>query len=249
MSGNACAVILVSADAEWQVVRDIISGETMESSPYGEWFPYRDGNVDLIFFHGGWGKIAAAGSTQFAIDQWHPDLLINLGTCGGFAGKIDRNTIVLVDRTIVYDIYEQMGDLDSHIAWYTTNLDLSWLGEPFPLPVKKCLLVSGDRDLDPKEISRLAQQYGAVAGDWESGAIAYVAARNNKRCLILRGVSDLVDERGSDAYGDLDLFARAARAIMQGLVNSLPGWLQCAGLLEPKPRDLNEPSHRSLGEK
>jgi adenosylhomocysteine nucleosidase len=249
MSGNACAVILVSADAEWQVVRDIISGETMESSPYGEWFPYRDGNVDLIFFHGGWGKIAAAGSTQFAIDQWHPDLLINLGTCGGFAGKIDRNTIVLVDRTIVYDIYEQMGDLDSHIAWYTTNLDLSWLGEPFPLLVKKCLLVSGDRDLDPKEISRLAQQYGAVAGDWESGAIAYVAARNNKRCLILRGVSDLVDDRGGDAYGDLDFFARAARVIMQGLVNSLPGWLQCAGLLEPKPRDLNEPSHRSLGEK
>lgn len=241
MSGIACSVILVSADAEWQAVREIFSGKTMEASPYGEWFPYRYENVELIFFHGGWGKIAAAGSTQFAIDQWHPDLLINLGTCGGFTGKIDRNTIVLVDRTIVYDIYEQMGDLDSHIAWYTTDLDLSWLDEPFPIPVKKCLLVSGDRDLLPKEISRLAQQYGAVAGDWESGAIAYVAARNNKRCLILRGVSDLVDERGGDAYGDLDFFARAARAIMEGLVNSLPGWLQCAGLLEPKPGDLNEP--------
>ena len=243
MSANACTVILVSADAEWQVVRDIFSGETVKSSPYGEWFPSQDKNVDLIFFQGGWGKIAAAGSTQFAIDMWHPDLLINLGTCGGFAGKIDRNTIVLVDRTIVYDIYEQMGDLDSHIAWYTTDLDLSWLGEPFPLPVKKCLLVSGDRDLHPKEISRLAQQYGAVAGDWESGAIAYVAARNNKRCLILRGVSDLVDERGGDAYGDLDFFARAARVIMEGLVNSLPGWLKCAGLLESKPGDLDEPPH------
>lgn len=205
----------------------------MKLSPYGEWFQYQETYVELIYFHGGWGKIAAAGSTQFVIDQWHPDLLINIGTCGGFAGKIDRYSIVLVDRTIVYDIYEQMGDLESHIAWYTTDLDLSWLSEPYPHPVRRSLLVSGDRDLNPQEISRLAQEYPAVAGDWESGAIAFVAARNNVRCLILRGVSDLVSKDGSEAYGDLDYFDKAARLIMGRLIDSLPGWLQCAGVSMP----------------
>ena len=249
MAGDQRAVILVSAEAEWQAVRDMFPGKAMESSPYGEWFLCQEEDVDLIFFHGGWGKISAAGSTQFAIDRWYPDILINFGTCGGFAGKVDQNTIVLADRTIVYDIYEQMGDLESHIAWYTTDLDLSWLGEPLPLPVKKSLLVSGDRDLHPQEISTLAQQYNAVAGDWESGAIAYVAARNKIRCLILRGVSDLVGEDGSDAYGDLGFFAEAARLIMASLVNSLPGWLQCAGLLAPKLSDSGDVSPQALDEK
>lgn len=246
MDANQRVVILVSADAEWQAIRDKFPGKSMESSPYGAWFPCREESVDLIFFHGGWGKIAAAGSTQFAIDRWHPDLLINFGTCGGFAGKIDTNTILLVDRTIIYDIYEQMGDPESHIDWYTTNLDLSWLVEPFPLPVKKSLLVSGDRDLQPQDISRLSQRYNAIAGDWEAGAIAYVAARNKTRCLILRGVTDLVSEDGSDAYGDLSFFVKATGFIMTNLVDSLPGWLQCAGLLAPEPRDSGDVSPRAL---
>ena len=231
MTGSHLAVIMVSADAEWHAILDLFPGESLESSPYGAWFLCQEEDVDLIYFHGGWGKIAAAGSTQFAIDRWHPDLLINFGTCGGFAGKIDQYSILLVDRTIVYDIYEQMGDLDSHIAWYTTDLDLSWLSGPFPLPVKITLLVSGDRDLHPGEISGLTRRYNAVAGDWESGAIAYVAAHNNTRCLILRGVSDLVGEDGSEAYRDLGFFAEAAKVIMTNLVISLPGWLKCAGLL------------------
>jgi adenosylhomocysteine nucleosidase len=231
MIENPRAIIIVSADAEWQAIKEIVPGIRLRSSPYGEWFERKEERVELIFFHGGWGKIAAAGSAQYAIDQWHPDLLINLGTCGGLAGKIEKNTTILVDRTIVYDIYEAMGDLKSHIERYSTDLDLSWLKEPYPIPVVRNLLVSGDRDLRPQDISDLVEEYGAVAGDWESGAIAYVAARNKSRCLILRSVSDLVDKDGGDFYGDIDLFAGSARQIMNRLFNSLPGWLHCAGLI------------------
>lgn len=249
MAGNQVVVILVSADAEWQAVRDLFPDKLMDSSPYGDWFLSQEYNIDLIYFHGGWGKIAAAGSTQFAIDHWRPHLMINFGTCGGFSGKIDLNTIVLVDRTIVYDIYEQMGDPESNIAWYTTDLDLSWLVEPFPIPVKKSLIVSGDRDLQPQEIFGLAQRYDAIAGDWESGSIAFVAARNNTRCLILRGVTDLVKEDGSNAYGNLAFFAEAASIVMNNLVNSLPGWLKCAGVLEGELHASGGVSPQALEEK
>ena len=76
-----------------------------------------------MLFHGGWGKIAAAASTQFIIDQFHPELLINLGTCGGFAGNVETGTIILVERTLVYDILEQMGDGAEAIRHYSTSLD------------------------------------------------------------------------------------------------------------------------------
>ncbi len=234
-------VVLISANAEWQVVRSFFPAAVAESSPLGDWFvaevrPTPAGwetggtpHPSVLFFHGGWGKIAAAASTQYVTDRWQPNVLINLGTCGGFAGAIERGTIVLAERALVYDIIEQMGDADEAIAHYTTALDLAWLGEDTPQPVKRALLVSADRDLVAAELPQLRARFGAIAGDWESGAIAYVAARNHVRCLILRGVTDLVGANGGEAYdGTMDLFRERTREVMIRLLEALPGWIACA---------------------
>jgi adenosylhomocysteine nucleosidase len=225
------AVILISADAEWRPVRARYAGVAPFATPYGEAFaatldaggrPRR-----VVFFHGGWGKIDAAASTQYAIDQWRPPLLINLGTCGGFDGDIAAGEVLLVDFTLVYDILEQMGDPDAALAYYATEIDLSWLRGPLPLPARRELLVSADRDIVAGEIPDLRGRFGAIAADWESGAIAHVAARNGTRCLILRAVTDLVDHERDDgeAYGRPELFATRTETVMARLLDSLPGWL------------------------
>ena len=221
-------VVIISANVEWRALREIFPQADYQRGPYGEWFTMQTAGQEVIFMHGGWGKIAAAASAQYAIDRWHPALLVNLGTCGGFEGEIERGAIVLVDKTIVYDIIEQMGDFDEHIAHYTTEIDLSWLATPYPQAVRRTLLVSGDRDLLVEEIPMLKARYGAAAGDWESGAIAWVAARNNQRLLILRGVTDLVGSGGGEAYGKIEVFEQATRGIMRQLVDGLPGWLERA---------------------
>lgn len=223
-------VVIISANIEWQVIRTLLTGIQPQSSPLGEWFVKNlavAGRLEpVVFFHGGWGKIAAAASTQYVIDRWSPNLLVNLGTCGGFEGEITPGTIILAERTLVYDIIEQMGDHDEHIAHYTTTLDLSWLGENYPHPVRRTLLVSADRDLLAKDIPWLKVELGAVAGDWESGAIAWVAARNGTRCLILRGVSDVVGSSGGEAYtGNIHVFVERAKDILKRLVEALPAWL------------------------
>lgn len=222
-------VVMVSAEAEWAIVRRLFPDVPPETSPFGELLPVSVslGNdaEPVVVFHGGWGKIAAAASTQYAIDRWQPALLINLGTCGGFEGRVEEGEILLVERTLVYDIVEQMRDTAVGIAHYTTALDLSWLDEPLPIPATRSLLISADRDLIAEEIPALAETYGAIAGDWESGAIAYVAARNQVPCLILRGVSDVVGDKGGEAYGNFDLFARRAETIMGRLFRTLPQWI------------------------
>jgi adenosylhomocysteine nucleosidase len=227
-------VVLVSANSEWRALKEILPSAAMRRSPYGEWFETTTRDTGLpagvIFMHGGWGKIAAAGSTQYAIDQWRPDLLVNLGTCGGFEGEIERGTIVLVERAVVYDIIEQMGDFDAHIAHYSTDLDLTWLGEAYPAAVRRALLVSADRDLLSEDIPGLKKRYQAVAGDWESGAIAWVAGRNGVRLIILRGVTDLVSDSGGEAYGNIELFHTATSGIMGRLMAALPLWLAAAGI-------------------
>jgi adenosylhomocysteine nucleosidase len=230
MLKNPIFIILISADAEWKVVKNYYSTIKAQESPYGAWFRSQlacspDCLLPVIFFHGGWGKVAAAGSTQYVIDRWHPPLIINIGTCGGIEGGIEREEIVLADKTLIYDIYEQMGDANEHLDFYTTHLDLSWLPETLPIPVRRTLLVSGDRDLFCEQVASLKSRFGACAGDWESGAIAWVAARNQTELLILRGVTDLVSEKGGEAYGNLAYFQQNTEKMMRRLLATLPQWL------------------------
>ena len=79
------------------------------------------------------------------------------------------------------------------------------------------------------EIAELRARYHAVAGDWESGAIAYTCARNRQRVLILRGVSDLVSaDGGGEAYGKIQVFEDGTRTVMSRLLGQLPAWLAIA---------------------
>ncbi len=224
-------VVLISAGTEWRRVRAYFPDVTLSSSPYGAWFQRAlpPGGTPVTFLHGGWGKVAAAGSTQYAIDRWSPELLVNLGTCGGIEGEIEPGAVILVERTLIYDIVEQMGDPDAALAHYATEMDLSWLGEPLPQPVVRGQLLSADRDLGVEDLPRLRAEFDGVAVDWESGAIAYVAARNDVRCLILRGVTDLVGPDGGEAYdGTLRLFRERTQGVMTELLDALPAWLELA---------------------
>lgn len=221
-------VVLISAIAEWNAVKPLFSDAKIRRFPFGECFDIMIQDEHISFFHSGWGKIASAGSMQYVLDQYSPDLVVNLGTCGGFEGAVNPGDIILVDRTYVYDIVELMGDLDI-VSYYASSLDLSWLAEPYPFPARRGLIASADSDLPPGKIPFL-QSHGAIAADWESAALAWVAERNNARLLILRGVSDIVSEAGGEAYNNIEMFNERAKGIMEQLIEQLPEWLNAVRL-------------------
>lgn len=225
------AVVIVSAGTEWRETKRIHSSRVPANAPVGEFIqvdlPVSADAWRIVILHGGWGKVPAAASAQYAIDRWHPALLVNLGTCGGIRGAAHPGEILLVDQTVAYDIEERMSDPEEAIARFSTELDLNWMDETkfssLSELVRRATLVSGDRDLDPSTVRLLHEKYHAVAGDWESGAIAWVAARNRVRCLILRAVSDLVGPEGGQAYATHgDLFRQAVPSIMKRLFVLLP---------------------------
>ena len=221
-------IVLISAIAEWNAVKPLFPDARIRRFPFGECFDILLQDEHISFFHSGWGKIASAGSMQYVIDKYSPDLIVNLGTCGGFEGGVQQGETILVDKTYVYDIVELMGDLDI-VSYYGSSLDLSWLAEPYPFPALRGMIASADSDLPPGKIPFL-RSLGAIAADWESAALAWVAQRNNARLLILRGVSDMVSDEGSEAYDNLELFNERAKGIMQQLVEQLPEWLNAVKL-------------------
>lgn len=217
-------VVMISANAEWKSVKKLFPTLAVERGPYGETAELNLHTFDLKLFHSGWGKVASAGAMQYVIDHEQPDLIINLGTCGGFEGVIKQGDVVLVEKTFIYDIVELMGDPDV-MEYYASSLDLSWLPDPLPHPALRGTLASADSDLQPAQIAYL-KSLGAIAGDWETGALAWVANKNAARLLILRGVSDLVNEKTGEAYDNLALFQDRTDEVMQNLFEQLPDWLQ-----------------------
>jgi len=221
-------IVIVSAIAEWNGVKPLFPDSKIERFPFGETFNVTLDAWHLELFHTGWGKIASAGAMQYLIDHYSPDLIVNLGTCGGFEGLVEQGEIILVDQTYVYDIVELMGDLDI-ATYYASSLDLSWIPEPYPHPTQRGMIASADSDLPPQKIPFLKQK-GAIAADWESAALAWVAQRNNARLLILRGVSDMVSEEGGEAYNNIEIFNERAAEIMRKLIGQLPDWLNAVRL-------------------
>lgn len=213
----APVVVVISANAEWKALK--LDDKHVSDTPHGEWLTHKFGDRDVIFFHGGYGKVAAAASTQYAIERWHPRLIVNLGTCGGFGGERRVGDIVLVSRTVIYDIVEQMGDAEETIRDYASDIDTA----RWPARLRDKVIVgpiaSGDRDLIPADLPALGAKYHASVGDWESGAIAWTARKNKTPVLILRAVTDIVDAQGNDpTYGDHDAWAKQSVIAMAALV-------------------------------
>jgi adenosylhomocysteine nucleosidase len=216
--------VIISADAEWNGVIPLFPSTRIERYPYGECFQTMLNDLPLSFFHTGWGKTASAGALQYIIGKYQPELVINLGTCGGFAGVVNQGDLILVEQTFMYDIVELMSDLDVS-DYYASSLDLSWLIGLEPFPTRRGLIASADSDLPPDKIQFL-KSHGAIAADWESAALAWVARHNNTRLLILRMVSDLVSEEGGEAYDNIEIFHERTKTIMKQLVEQLPEWLK-----------------------
>ncbi len=219
--------VILSASAEWKTALSEFNNPLVVPSPIGDHFSTTLAGRSCLFFHGGWGKVSAAAGTQYVIDRWKPELLINIGTCGGFEGHVNVGNVILASETLIYDIVERMGDPREALEHYTTPIDLSFLRQPYPQSVRVGRLVSADQDIDPAMVTRLSKEFSTVAADWESGAIAWTAARNNTRVLILRAVSDLVSPTGGELYDRGDFHDRA-RAVMLPLIQALPAWIDCA---------------------
>ena len=234
MAEKADVCVLISAGAEWRALLPHFPETVVQPTPYGQCFTTRISDQNVQFLHGGWGKVAAAGSTQYAIDRWKPQRLINLGTCGGFKGQVERGAVILAKKTIIYDIIEQMTDYDQAIAKYSVDFDLSWLPNPAPQPITIGTIVSADRDILPDDIPDLIRKYNASVADWESGAIAWVAQKNDLPCMILRGVSDLVNADNGEAYGNYAFFEAQCLEIMAKFAHHLPVWLEAFSKNNPQ---------------
>ena len=214
--------VLVSANGEWEAVKAILQPTVIQQSPLGAYFQVEIEGKSCLFFHSGWGKIATSAATQYVIDHYKPEFIINIGTCGGFAGSSKMGEVLLVTETLIYDIVERMGDPIAALNKYRTANDTSWITNPLPEGTRRARIASADQDIDFRAFDLLTKTYQADAADWETGAFAWVAARNQVTWLGLRAVSDLVSAQGSETDNGVDLWRSRLAQLMEKILSDLP---------------------------
>jgi adenosylhomocysteine nucleosidase len=111
-------------------------------------------------------------------------LVVSAGFCGGLDPRLRRHDLVMAERIV---------DLEGRELDVPKSLDLSALRLPGRPHVGR--IVSADALVRrPADKRALGQRCGALAVDLESHAVAEVCRQAGIPCLVLRVVSDAVDD-------------------------------------------------------
>jgi adenosylhomocysteine nucleosidase len=189
--------IQICSEFEWGATKSIlkITKDKLHRQPFGDYFEHQIGRQDSIYYQSGATKTRGAAACQFAIDTWHPDAIVNLGTCGGVSKKVIKLDIILAKNTFQYDVIQRFGNPSGRFKKdLETTLDMSWINlTRVPTKIHIGTIASADQDLDDENRVFL-QGKKVLAADWESASIAKICELNKIKCLILRGVSDIPEK-------------------------------------------------------
>ncbi len=132
----------------------------------------------------GAGRKAAAHAAEAVLRGHRPPLVISAGFCGGLDPQLRRHDLFMAERIV---------DAEGRELDLPTKLELAALRLPARLHVGR--LVTVDQVVRrPADKRALGQARQALAADMESLAVAEVCRREGAACLVLRVVSDAVDD-------------------------------------------------------
>ena len=100
MKNNLKVAVIGAMDCEINTLKECL--KDIETIEYGKLtvFKGRIGNNEIILTKSGVGKVCAAINTQFIIDKFQPDCIINTGVAGGIAQELEVGDIVIATGAI-----------------------------------------------------------------------------------------------------------------------------------------------------
>lgn len=142
----------------------------------------------------GLGKVNAAAGTQYAIDHFAPELIVNLGVAGGLDASMSVGQVYSVSKCFQCDFdlsdinHTPKGTPDEYDSPFfeLSNFPSQLSNLPAAIVSTGDSFVNGDPDRD-----FVYGEMGAWLRDMELAAIAHVCKRAGVRCCALKSVSDV----------------------------------------------------------
>ncbi len=209
-------IIHINSNQEWKATKHLMNSVEIKTYPYGEYFMTVIENQECIFYHSGATKTLSAGASQYAIDRWSPEIIFVLGTCGAVSEDLKPLDIILADQTAQYDVIPMKKR--ENIFHEIITIDNSWLNlAEFQYKLLKGFIATADQSVTATNYQHLRSEE-VIAADWETASIAKICAINKVECCVVRGVSDIPNEK--DVNLQYENYKRNTAIIMEKLIAS-----------------------------
>lgn len=162
---------------------------------------------DIQYFHTGIGTIQSSYAIHAHLEDYSPDLLIQVGIAGSFDSHIRLTEVRVIQEEYLgnsgvleaglwkdtFDMGLQPADLPPFKAKALIN---PWLTPMNVIDLKAVTAVTVDEiTTSPQRIEALNASYQPVLESMEGAAMHYVALQKNQPFLQIRGVSNYVGDR------------------------------------------------------
>ena len=164
-------------------------------------------SVDLVLVESGVGKVNAARTTQVLIDNYLVNYIINIGVAGGVTDNLEVFDIVIGKSLIQHDFDITAFD---HEKGYIPNIGtfiecdkklVNIAKKIDGYSLKEGVIASGDIFITKKDMSqKINSKFNAICVEMEGASIAQVAKLCNIPFLIIRSISDTLNNDNKISY-------------------------------------------------
>jgi len=184
-----------------------VVGDELNAGVHTRIFVYRNNYIYLVTC--GIGEILAASATQYIIDRYKIDYIVNFGYVGSLSKEYNAGDLLIVDK-VVHHQYDLSG-LDnvsrgqyegrSSVFFELTQSTRDNINHFLTNPLRVVTVASGDEFIARRESKEfLNSNYGAGVCDMELAGIVITALRNGIHVASIKIVSDCADENAANDY-------------------------------------------------
>lgn len=190
-----------------------------------------DETYELYILHSGAGQIAAAAGTQFLIDHFDVDLVVNFGVVGALVPGLKKGELCVVDRVVHYDFDTSAVDhceVGRYMHYPSRFMETDAAlrrrtSELFP-QYRHVTCASGDKFFDTAEQKRtLHQAFDAEICEMEAAAILMTCDRSGIPSLMVKIVSDSIDGGAEEYHLEMETVSQQCLEIVDQLIAEIGG--------------------------
>lgn len=206
--------VIGAMEEEVELLRNQLANTSVREIANSEFTTGTYKGQELILLKSGIGKVNAAMTTTILMQEFKPDLVLNIGSAGGFDEELEVGAVVISDEVRHHDVdatvfgYE-LGQVPQMPAAYTANKELIELAVKAVDEIGEHqhavgLIATGDSFMsDPERVALVKQQFPEMkAAEMEAAAVAQVCFQYDTAFVIIRALSDIAGKESSVSFDE-----------------------------------------------
>jgi adenosylhomocysteine nucleosidase len=189
---------------------------------------------EIVLLKSGIGKVNAAMSTTILLSQFKPELVLNIGSAGGFDESLEVGSVIISDEVRHHDVdvtifgYE-MGQVPQLPPAFKADERLISLAKEAVEEMGEHtygvgLIATGDSFMnDPDRVENVRGQFpGMKASEMEAAAVAQVCHQFGIPFVVIRALSDIAGKESNISFDEfLPLAAKHSTEIVLKVIAKL----------------------------